>query len=488
MKANRRILSGSLAFVLAGCSVGPDYVRPALELPGEFSRSASGIIDESARADSFDLRKWWVSFNDPILDRLIEVALERNLDLELAQARVREARGIAVFARSDFFPFVNPSAAFERSDSSDTANQGREQRSTAPRNLYSTGFDATWEIDIFGGTRRRVESADEIYESRRDAKRDVHVTLVAEVAQSYTALRAAQRRISIAEETISAEQESLSIQRTRFEAGLASDLTVAQSEGLLKSTIAQLPPLETSRDQAIHRLSILLGREPNALREYLIEPAAIPVGPTSIPTGIPSELLRRRPDIRAAEHQLASATADIGVAVSEFFPKLTLLGTAGFESNLSGALFDAPSRFWSAGGNLHWNILNFNAVLDNIEIKNALQEQALIQYKQTVLKSLEEVENALVAHEKEIGRSEALAAGLEANRRALKSARHLYDAGVVDFLNVLVAQQSVYQSEDQLTQSEQAISTTLISLYKALGGGWEFEPAPEEKAALPPAT
>jgi len=422
-----------------------------------------------------DLTEWWGTFNDPVLNQLIIEAVDSNLDIKKAEARIREARAAVVISRSDFFPQVVTEAAYTRTRASDNARSSSDGSgsSRSPPNLYEAGFDATWEIDIFGGTRRGVEAAQENFQAEVESRRDMLISLISEVAQNYILLRGTQREWAIADRNIAAQRETLDLQKLRFEAGLANDLTVAQAEAQLRTTSAQLPPLETTISQAIFRLGILLGQPPGYLLNQLTAPAPMPVGPSIVHPGVPADLLRRRPDIRRAERQLAAATANIGVAMADFFPKLDLFGTVSYRSKESGNIFGNDSLYWTTGPNISWNIINWYAVLANVQIQNARQEEALLTYKQTVLQALADVENALTAYRQEQSRRDDLIEGARANHRALDLANQLNQAGVVDFLNVLIAQRAVFESEDQLVQSERAVSGNLVALYKALGGGMD---------------
>lgn len=477
MRSRTFILFAVITFT--GCSVGPDYTPPEMSLPEQFTESSP-----NPAIASVDLTRWWTTFNDPLLEKLIAEAVESNLDVELATARIREARGLLSLSRSGFFPFPELTGSFSRSRTSKNARQQNFDNSNSgstgstavggkTTNLYAVGFDASWEIDIFGGVRREVEVAYGTYEAQIESRRNALVTLLAEVATNYLALRSAQKRYDITESNVAAQRETLELQKIRLDVGLTNELTVSQAEAQLENTASQLPALELPIRQAIHRLGVLLGKNPGALSEELSKATPIPSGPLQIPAGLPSELLKRRPDVREAERQLASATASIGVATADLFPKFELTGSLGVRSMASSSLFEGGSKYWSAGPSISWDILNWYAILSNIEVQNARQEQALITYKKTALEALEEVENALVAFRSEQQKRERLEQSAIASKEALDLALRLNKAGIVDFLNVLTAQFTVFASEDRLVQSDQAVATNLVSLYKALGGGWE---------------
>ncbi|MFT3789412.1 MAG: efflux transporter outer membrane subunit [Tepidisphaeraceae bacterium] len=460
------------ATVIAGCTVGPDYQAPKTRVGDSFGATT---LPTSQPTTMVDLTRWWESFNDQQLNRLLVRAVESNLDVKLAESRVRQARAELQGSNAGFFPTLDASGGYTRTRSSTNARTGVPANAVIPTetDLYRAGFDAGWEIDIFGGTRRAVESAQASFEASIESRRGVLVSLLAEVAQNYVALRGYQHQLQIVQRNVKAQSETVDYQRTRLKAGIATDLTVAQAESLLASTQAQIPGLETSIRQTIHRLSVLIDREPEALLKELSSDVALPVGPPNVPPGLPSDLLRRRPDVRQAERQLASATANIGVATADYYPRFTLNGSLGLSSTHFSNWGDSPSTFFSFGPGVTWRLFDFGRIAANIRIQNALQEQAFIGYRQSILNALLDVENALVAYNREQARRASLQDAVAANRRAVQLASQLYDAGVVDFLNVLNARQSLYQSEDQLAQSETIVSTNLVALYKALGGGWE---------------
>ena len=340
-------------------------------------------------------------------------------------------------------------------------------------NFYQVGFDAGWEIDVFGGTRRAIESAEYTLESQVEARRAAMVTLLAEVARNYVTLRGLQHELFIVQGNIQTQQDTESLTRAKFQAGIATDLEVAQSEALLASTESEIPTLQTQIQQAIHRLSVLVNQPPDALESDLAIAAPLPPVPAAVPAGLPSDLIRRRPDVRQSERLLGAANANIGVAVADLFPKFNLTGSLGLESLNLKTLANSASEFWSFGPSITWKIFSAGQVQANIRVQTARQEEAFIQYRQSVLNSLADVEDALVAYNQEQARQKSLQRAVDANRRARDLAKQLNTAGVVDFLNVLTAEQSLFQSEDQLAQSDQTVSTNLIALYKALGGGWE---------------
>jgi NodT family efflux transporter outer membrane factor (OMF) lipoprotein len=419
------------------------------------------------------LAAWWKTFNDSRLDSLIERALQANNDLKAAAARVRTARALRGAAVADLLPTVGASASLT------TARRSQNALSFPVRLLdtdtYQAGFDATWEIDVFGGKRRALRAATADLQTIEEDQRAVLVSLLAEVARNYVEFRGTQRRLAIARENLAAQQQVLDITQIRSDKGLASELDVAQAKSVLASTRAQVPSLETALKQSSHRLSVLLGEQPGSLEDELAADTPIPAPPPEVPAGLPSDLLRRRPDVRRSERQLAAATARIGVATAELFPKFFLTGSGGYQSLDSENLISPASKFWSAGPSVRWRLLEYPRLRALIKAQTAQQEQVLAQFNQTVLVALEDVENALVAYGKEKERYQSLRESTEASRRALELANQLYAKGLGEFLNVLVAERTLYQAEDALVQSRRTMTQNVVALYKALGGGWETD-------------
>jgi NodT family efflux transporter outer membrane factor (OMF) lipoprotein len=419
------------------------------------------------------LAEWWKTLGDGKLDWLIEGAIQANRDLRTAAARVRVARALRGAALADLFPTVGLGGSLT------TARRSQNALSFPVRLLdtdtYQAGFDASWEIDIFGGRRRALEAATAELQAIEEDRRAVLVSLVAEVARNYIELRGAQKRLVIAQENLETQREVLEITQLRLEKGLASELDLARARAVLATTRSQVPLLEAALKESSHRLSVLLGQPPGSLDAELGRPAPIPSTPPEVPVGLPADLLRRRPDVRRSERQLAAATLRIGAARAELFPKFLLTGSGGYQSLDVSNLIGPSSKFWSAGPSVRWRLLEYPRLRAQVRAQTAQQEQALAQFEQAVLTSLEEVENALVAYGKEKERYQSLAESAQANRRSLELANQLYTAGVGDFLSVLVAEGALYQAEDALVQSERAVSENFVALYKALGGGWERE-------------
>ncbi len=469
------LLPGVLAtLLLTGCAaVGPNYVPPETKAPSSWhSKLERGLIPEET--DPQTLANWWTTLNDPELSGLIEQAVAGNLDLKKARARVREARARRAINEANIFPALDATGSASRSRSSEETGSGRT------RALYAAGFDAGWELDIFGGVRRSIEAAEANLEASQEGLRDVLVSLVAEVALNYVEARTYQARLAVAEANLKAQQETYELSRWRYEAGLSDELSVEQARYNLESTRSQIPTLCTGLEGAKNRLAVLLGEPPGAVHAEIEKPVPIPVTPLEVAVGVPADTLRRRPDVRRAERELAAQTARIGVATTDLYPKFTLKGSIGLEALSLGNLISPGSRTYSIGPRITWPIFDAGAIRQNIEVQSALQEQALIHYEAAVLGSLEEVENALVAYAEEQRRRDNLREATQAAQKAVELAQHKYQAGLTDFSNVLDAQRSLLSFQDQLAQSNGTVTSNLVRLYKALGGGWKSM-APEEK-------
>ncbi|MGH7796971.1 MAG: efflux transporter outer membrane subunit [Candidatus Binatia bacterium] len=472
-KFRSAVVTASLILLVAGCSVGPDYKEPALAVPAAWQEAQqTGVETRPA-----DLARWWTAFEDPLLNSLIERAVKSNLDLRIAEARIREARASRAAVAAGAWPTIDVSGAYSRNRTSanalavgSLAPQGGGQ---LEQDFFKTGFDASWEIDAFGGVRRSVEAADAAIEVSQESGRDVLVTLLGDVARNYIDLRGLQRRLAVARANLKTQQDSLDLTRVRFNAGLASDLDVARAEAQLNTTASQVPTLESLLKQAAYSLDLLLGLSPGALWQELEKELAIPSLPPEVLVGLPSDLLRRRPDIRFAERQLAAATAQVGSAIADLFPKFFLTGAGGLQSISASDWFTSGSRYWSIGPTISWPIFDAGRIRANIEIRNAQQEQALSQYEKAVLAAFGDVEKSLVNYAQEQVRYRSLNDAVAANRRAVQMANELYVRGLNDYLDVLDSQRALYVTETELAQSEATMAANLVALYKALGGGWE---------------
>ncbi len=449
--------------MIAGCTVGPDYKPPEVPVPESWS-AAPPEVQRDAEAE---IAVWWQRFGDPQLTSLIERAVRNNLDLRQAQARVDEARARRGISAARLWPTAD--AGTRANFTSGAANPAIGGSSS----VFIAALDAFWEIDVFGGTRRSVEAADADVDASVESRRAVLLGLTGAVAATYIELRGLQGRIGAVRGNLEAQRETGELTRAQREFGLASDLDVERARALVAATAAELPPLETARSAATYRLGVLLGESPAALQAELGTDKAIPSAPAEVLTGVPADLMRRRPDLSRAERELAAATARIGEAKADLYPRFTLTGSVGLRSEDVKDLLQGRYNYAALGPNVVWPIFAGGSIMANIDAQNARQQERLANYQQTLLLALEDVENALVRYAREQVRRAALREAVEANREAAILARRLHANGLIEFLDVLVAERSLLESEDRLVTSETAVSTSLVSLYVALGGGWE---------------
>jgi multidrug efflux system outer membrane protein len=455
---NRLVPWLASAVLLAGCAVGPDYQAPHTAMP-------AGWAGSPATGTPADLAVWWQTFHDPKLTALMDEALRANLDIQLATARLREARFSRDVTAGGLWPSVNSSAGYQRT----------RQGSAGEQNLFQAGLDAVWEMDVFGGIRRNVESAEANILAAQEGLHDVQVSLAAEVALNYVQLRGNQQQIRIARDNLKAQRHTADITRQRFNAGFVSGLDVANADAQVASTESTIPVLETFARQAIYALSVLLARPPAELLNELAATGPLPVTPPEVPAGLPSDLLRRRPDIRQAEAQLHAATAQIGVAVADLFPKFSLTGSLNWQADRLSGLNNGAARWWSLGPSVNWPVFQGGSLEANVRVQEALRDQAYLTYRKIVLTALQDVENALIAYAKEWEHRKSLNDAVVANRKAVQLATQLYTEGQTDFLNVLQSQRALYLSETAFVQSDSSLGQNLIALYKALGGGWVWQ-------------
>jgi multidrug efflux system outer membrane protein len=481
-----------LAAALAGCAAGPDFVAPRPNLPAAWTAEAlapstaagtPGAISAAPVGDP----NWWAQFNDPILSSLITRAAKANLDLSQALLRIAAARAQTDIAAGGRWPTLAANAGYTRqriSEATATTSllASRNGRSGGvsgalpglenPFPQAQVGFDASWELDLFGRVRRSVEAAEADAEASIDDSRDVLLSLEGEVARAYIDLRGAQRRSTVLEESLETARQLFDLTRERRQAGMGNDLDVANAGAQRTSTEALQPPVRARITQDINRLSFLLALDPAALAGELTGTAPLPPLPPEVPIGLPGDLVRRRPDIRAAEARLHAATARIGVATADMFPRLTLNAAVGFQAEHSGDLGRWASRFFSFGPQLDLPIFSGGRRQATVRLQDATAREAAVAYARTVLAAVHEVENALVAFRSEQSRRTSLDATAAQNRDALDLARQRYVSGVSSFLEVLDAERNRQQTELALTDSAMAGSIDLVALYKALGGGW----------------
>ncbi len=519
-----------LVCMLPGCAVGPGYRPPDTKLPGNWHEpSENGLA-----AGEADVQEWWTTFHDDTLSSLIDRAAHGNLDVRIAVLRIREARALRGVAVGELLPSLGGSAGYDRSKSSangpmpgvsvpspgarfgSTVASGIASgaiaqglgtvlpnatgvttplatglvglipsRSGLPEtddsDLFTTGFDASWEIDVFGGKRRNIQAADADLSATVEDYRAVLVSLLAEVATTYIDLRALQSQISATRQNIELQKHTLLLTQSRFDAEITSELDVRQAQTNLATTESELPLLEAGLSLAIYRLGVLLGREPAALYDELSVEEPIPHAATGTFVGIPADIIRRRPDIRAAERRLAAQTARIGVAAAELYPRFTLSGTFAFQATDFNHALDGRSTSYGFGPAVRWNIFDGLRNLNRIAAQEAVAHQAYVAYEQTLLLALENVEVSMVAYKREQDRYDALVRAVDAARRTVELAQVRYGDGVTDFQNVLDAQRSLVALENALAQSRGQVAVNLVALYKALGGGWRPDYMPQTR-------
>jgi multidrug efflux system outer membrane protein len=463
----RNWLAAAAGLALAGCAVGPNYHTPKTTVAESFANGAqTNLSTDKIVVD------WWRGFNDAELNQLVEQAIAKNQDLRIATANLREARALRRGVQFDLLPAVNGTASytdtqFSRAALFNTPNVKRTEE------LYEAGFDATWELDLFGRVRRAVQASTADMQAVEADRRDVVVSLISEVARNYFELRGSQNELAVARRNADNQNETLKITKAISDGGRGTDLDVSRARAQLNSTLAVIPPLEATVARAMHRLGVLTGQAPTALTGELKEPAPMPALPALVAISNPEALLRRRPDVRSAERRLAAATASIGVATADLFPRVTFNGNIDFQSTTFAGLVKPGADTWSFGPSITWAALDFGHVRSRILAADAHADAALANYERTVLTTLEETENALVDFGREQARRDFLNESVQASRTAANLARQRYENGATDFLTVLDAERVLYQAQDELAQSQTHTGTALIAVYKSLGGGWE---------------
>jgi len=476
MNANRQTRAGLAirALLLLALASGAKVTAQGPESRAWTAKSVRGTSTEQPpNAD------WWNSFHDEELTRLIHRAVENNLDLRLAAARVDEARAARGVTKSALYPSVGLTTSAERlRERVPVFNPDTNTAAFHPVELnnFQVGFDSAWEIDVFGRIRNEVKAASANVRSAEENRRDVLLALLGEVARSYADLRGFQLRLEIAERNIQTQEDTVHLTEARAAAGLATQLDVSRAVAELETTNAVVPSLRSAISASIHRISVLVGQEPGALQRELEASGPVPVVPPEVPVGLPSDLLKRRPDVRRADDEIAAAAANVKGAKADYFPKFTLFGSAGRQATQLHDLSLSLGNFFAVGPAISLPIFTGGRIRSNVAVQNSRWKQAQILYQSTVLNSLEETENALVNYSQEQERRDRLQAAVSQNQTALELSRELYTSGLGDFLAVLDAQRQLYGNEDLLAQSQTAVTTNLIALYKALGGGWESFP------------
>ncbi len=508
----RRTAALLCLFALGACTVGPDFESPAPWWSPTSWLAATPAPTPSISqpvAEPVDPH-WWAMLNDPQLTALEQRLVGANLDLRVAETRLAEARAQRGVAQSAFYPQVNGNTSYERQQQSrngvlalSSGTSGAANPTTAnglggrggvpnsslfsPFDLFQAGFDASWELDLWGRVRRNVESTQAQVDASGDAVRDALVTASAELARDYVQLRGIQRKLAITRDNLSSARQSLQLTQERAAGGVTTDLDVANAAAQVEATAAQLPALEQQQAQLGNAISFLLGEQPQSMAVALAAPRPVPPVPPTVPVGLPSELARRRPDIRRAEALLHSTTADIGVAIGDFYPRLTLAGSGALQSVSIDRLFEPNSGTYAIGPSITVPIFEGGRLVRTLDLRRAQQQEAALAYQRTVLAALHDVDNAITAYGTEQRRLQRLRAAVTQNQRALALARDRYTQGVSDFLNVLTAQRNLFSAQSDEADSLATVSTNLVQLYKALGGGWEVDfPEPPAKPSPKP--
>ncbi len=475
MLGNGRLLGAVGALLVAGCTVGPDFRPPCPPALRSYYDNSAHV----AYGPPESLAVWWTQLNDPTLDLLVEQALARNLDLRETYLRVVEARAVRGVVRGELFPKLDGTGGYKYRRLSRNANEfvGRPGF-TDGFDLFSAGFDASWQVDVFGKLRRAVEAADAEVDADVEAYRGVLVTLLADVATNYVTARTLQARLEIATENLESQHRTLSVVEQRHRAGLVSRLDVAQARSNVHATAAVIPLLEEELQVKLHRLSVLLGEVPGRAMNTFVGTGEIPVAPNYLDAGAPADLLRRRPDIRQAEAEVAAASARIGVAVADLYPQFTLVGTVSVDSRKVATWFTMDSLMHSVGPSVRWNLLSFGRILFNIDARRAVHEQSIVRYRNTVLNAVAEVEDALVGLDRERRRARSLELAAAELRKAVDLGRVKYAKGLISFQPVLDSERQLLRAEEALAGSRGRIVLNTIRAYEALGGGWGPRPAP----------
>ncbi|HVZ08115.1 MAG TPA: efflux transporter outer membrane subunit [Rhodopila sp.] len=496
---------------LTACTVGPDFQKPTWAAPTSwFAGPRQDVMKVSTRAASTTREtpvdvNWWALFGDPKLTALEHRVAAENLDVKIAAARVAQSRDQLGIVQSAQFPTLDGNASYVRQKASDNGifvaipsaagasgasgatTGGVQGKGVNAFDIYQGGFDASWEIDLWGRIRRGVESATASSTAAEDAQRGVLLSMMAEVARDYIQLRGVQAQLQIARDNVKIAQQSLSLTQQRAAGGVTTDLDVANASAQLRATVAEIPVLQQQEAELINAMSFLLGQPPNALRAELEVPNPVPPVPRDVPVGVPSELARRRPDIREAEAKLHAATADIGVAQADFYPTVTFNGSVGLQSLQWSHAFDLNSRQYAFGPGLTIPLFEGGRLRATLHLREAQQEEAALTYQKTVLQAWREVDDALTAYQAQQARREQLVQAVADNRKALALAQDRYAQGVSGFLDVLTAQRSLLQTQQELQRSTTQVSDNLVVLYKALGGGWENDlPLQQADAAQAP--
>ena len=468
-----RLAALSLAALLSACAVGPDYQKTPPAVDAGFINA--GAAQVNAAPVGTEIAVFWRGFNDATLNALVDRAIAANGDIRIAQARLQEARGVSREAGAQALPTIGAQLDGTRATAPQYEFPGAS-RSDRTASVYDAGFIANWELDLFGRARRGAESAAAQVQASEAGLNAALTSVVAEVASNYLQLRGLQLAYAVNDEGLVNQRESLRLSVARLDAGRGTQLDLERARGLVASTEAALPSLQASIDRSIYRLATLTAQPPRALREQLAAPAPLPTLPitdlAALPLGTPEQWLQRRPDIAVAERQLAAATANIGVAKADLYPRVSLTGLIGLAAGKWADLFDSDAAIYSIGASISWTLLDFGRIRGRIDASDARAQAALASYEQTVALALEETEGALTQFTRNAQRSDKLAQAADAADKAARLARLRFEVGVTDFLPVLDAERELLRNRDLFVQSQTATATALVVVYRSIGGGW----------------
>jgi outer membrane protein, multidrug efflux system len=470
MRNTHLLLTLAAAVVLSGCAVGPNYVRPQTPVAAQFAGAEPAVYTNQRSQIEF-----WKQFDDPTLNQLVGDSLRANYDLRIAVGRLVQSRALRNQSEFDLAPTVTASGGYNKQRTPEVEDPFG---GAYTQKFYDAGFDATWELDFFGGVRRNVQARNAELRGEVANLHDAQVSVIAEVARNYFELRGEQTQLAVARANVENERQVLQLAEAERTAGSGTDLDVARAQAQLSSTLSTIGPLEAAVSRSIHRLGVLTGRDPNALTGVLSAPHELPPLPHIVPVGSPADMLRRRPDIRSAEQNLEASTDLVGVAVSNLFPKVTFTGSFGFAAAAPGGFGTSASRSYGIGPAIYLPAFDLGRVHEQIAGAWAGAVSALDQYHSTVLNALEETEDALVTHARDRDQLTHAEDAASASATAARLAKIRYQGGLVDFLSVLDAERTQLQAEDALAQDRTEAATSLIAVYKALGGGWETAPLP----------
>jgi multidrug efflux system outer membrane protein len=495
MATKNHFVAAMLFIVLTSCTVGPDYRAPGPALPAGYGDGTRPLPNSEPTtnpttqasvisSEAQPVGRWWTTLHDAELDSLIDRAVAGNLDLQQAGSRVLESRAQLRIAGDTDLPKLDARGAFARIDSGKNGNP--VGNGSIVTNIWQAGFDASWEIDLFGGQRREIEAAKADFQAAVEDRRDALVSLTAEVARDYYEMRGYQQRLRYARRNLGLQQDTLALTQSLRNAGFNSALDVSRAQTLVSQTQAQIIPLTTDVRQRQHAIATLLGLEPGALVVELDPGVPLQTLPPVVSIGMPADLLRRRPDIRRAERQITAANARVGAAVAGFYPKFSLTGDFGLDATQFHHLFDWESRYFLIYPSIDWRLFDFGRTAASVQQEKERTRQTLLAYQGTVLTALREVEDALVAYSNEQDHHAALAAAVESARESVDISRDQYKQGIIDFLPVLDAQRQLLSAQDELAQSDQTLSTNLVALYKAIGGGWDADEPNQPRAVVTP--